>query len=782
MKKEYNNILYAFDIETTTTPAGVVAHYLSNFLSVDFRHFKDDKNNIIKHMQKPFYCRTALDINNYLIDLNNKAEEEQKYYIIYIHNFAYEFDYLIRNVDFVKSNFRNDNSLFLKPRIPLFVRIKNLEFRCSYKLLNQSISKIGSNLGYEKLEIDYSKQYFEFSVLPDEEYKYNLRDTEITLLGVLKECSNWEYIKTVNDIPLTATSFSRKNNDYINTTEDIKRFTKNCYYQKYYNKEFIEFLEKIYQGGYTHANAFYVGKALKNITSVDIVSSYPHSMLHRQYPAFFTEFKGKYINGYFQKLISLNKSNYKDVFNNYNKPFSRAFLSEITIKNVQAKILKNNNLILPISLSKCTNYWGVKLDNGRIFSAKQLTIYVNEIDYWILEQFYNFEVAEVLKLYITKTYKNLDNYIMNSVRQYLDEKSTIKNILHKIDKGQDICYDDFYNERKKDYIFSDLKINNLISDTDFENLINVSYRVSKNRLNAQYGQNVQKLMPVSYQYDVDEDVFTAKEEEKIQSRILKRDFIKGLYITSYSRLTLFVFALYLIDNSNSVLIYSDTDSWKIKGNSKQIKELTNEYNKKLNSIINNHEDYNIGSFDVECVYKGFSTLGCKKYICEVLNPYTDENEIKITIAGVSKKDGSKAYTDLYYKLYNDFDLLVKYSFTPNTILHSSIINKKIIKYHNENYNCYVTDENGKSEKINGINMCELVNSDFILMNTKKPLISNFIDYCEELQKTVLEYPNIIFYRDEFGEVNIKNISDWKEALKLYDTIDIDKYNTIDFEG
>ena len=140
MKKKYSNRLYAFDIETTTTPNGVVAHYLSNFINVDFQFFKTDKSTILKHVSEPYFCRTAEDINNYLINLNNKALKDDEIYIIYVHHLAYEFDFLIKNITFVRDNFTNENSLFLKPRIPLFIRLQNIEFRCSYRLLNQSIS------------------------------------------------------------------------------------------------------------------------------------------------------------------------------------------------------------------------------------------------------------------------------------------------------------------------------------------------------------------------------------------------------------------------------------------------------------------------------------------------------------------------------------------------------------------------------------------------------------------------------------------------------------------
>ena len=215
-KIKYSNLIFSFDIETTTIKDSnphITDVYLSNFTSMDFLTGK---------ISKPLFLRSWSEINDFLYFLN-KAKGDEKT-LIFVHNLGYEFDGLIKNCEFVKKNFSNENSLFIKSRIPLFIRLDNIEFRCSYRLLNNSIKTIGLNLGYEKLEIDYNKRYFSFSDLPQEEYEYNARDTEIVLRAIFNEKNQWDWLNDINDLPLTFTGFSRKNNQEINSIEDRKLF------------------------------------------------------------------------------------------------------------------------------------------------------------------------------------------------------------------------------------------------------------------------------------------------------------------------------------------------------------------------------------------------------------------------------------------------------------------------------------------------------------------------------------------------------------------------------
>ena len=105
-KIKYNNLIYSFDIETTTikdSNSHITDVYLSNFTSMDF---------LSGEINKPLFLRSWSEINDFLYFLNNQAKDDKKT-LIFVHNLGYEFDGLIKNCEFVKKNFNNENSLFI---------------------------------------------------------------------------------------------------------------------------------------------------------------------------------------------------------------------------------------------------------------------------------------------------------------------------------------------------------------------------------------------------------------------------------------------------------------------------------------------------------------------------------------------------------------------------------------------------------------------------------------------------------------------------------------------
>lgn len=759
-KRNYSNRIYGFDIETSTTPTHNVVHYLSCFNYLDIENGQTGE---------PFFCRTYQDINNYLINLNNEAEKENKTYICFIHNLAYEFDFLIKNVDFVKNNFNNENSLFIKSRIPLFFRCKNIEFRCSYKLLNNSLKNIGELIGFKKLEIDYTNKYYPFSELPEIEYKYNARDVELMLRAIYNEFNNWEWLKTVNDLPYTSTSLTRKNNKFINSKKNKNYLTAYCNYQKKFTKDFIEFLEHIFSGGYTHSNAFYTGKVLKNVYSFDLISSYPAVMLLKKFPKFFKLYRGKYKVNYLTKIFKNNINYYKNN-KDYSQPFEYAFLCTVVLKNVKAKNI-NNNLILPISFSKCLNWKNVKLDNGRIYKADEIEISVNEIDLYNFYLFYDFDIADCSKLLYTNCFSFLPEFITNSVKSYLYEKSTLKRIIAKIEKNQDLEAIDFFNNLKNDYIYSDDVINNILilDKKEQSHLLKNLYQKSKEKLNAQYGINVEKLLKDEFKYNIEIDEFFTIEKTEITDKVFYRDFLIGLYITAYARFNLFDFG-YTLAKNKIQLIYSDTDSWKIKGDEKTIFKLLDEYNNKVLETESKNL-YNIGCFDYEIKYDYFSSLGCKKYIT------INNNIVTTTIAGISKKNTSENLTLFLRQLNYDYNLFFKIAFNPLTVFDYSITKKLICKYSNNYYNEIVIDENGQQGLVQGVNMVELCESDFILMNNHNTLNKNYIIYCEKLQQRYFDSDPVLIFKKEdkiyykyLTNEEFKNLRIYEIKEKIYENV------------
>lgn len=772
-KRQYNNVIYAFDIETTTTAAGNVSHYLSSFMCVDFSLRAKPNAEIVNAMSPPRFCRTAAEVNDELVRLNEEAKQSGKTTLIYVHNLAYEITFLMYNCPFVNENYKNEKALFIKRRIPLFIKLDFLELRCSYKLLNKSLDKIGENLGYKKLSIDYDKQYFSFSELPPTEYEYNKRDVEITLLSVLKECSRFEWITSPGDIPLTSTGFTRKNDIYINTRRDSRYWVKCCDYQRYFDKDYIDFLERVFMGGYNHSNAYYTNMPLRNIYSVDIVSSYIDTILHRKYPSFFTECKLRNKTKWLKKLILLNKTDYLTAIKNYAQPFKYAFIAAVTLENVRPKT-KDDNLILPLSVSKCDFFNTVRQDNGRIYSAKLIKTNITEVDYFIYSLFYDFDIVDCERLVYTNYFTYFAPFVLNSTRAYLNAKSVLKDILAHRKNGDEINRDNFYCAASDDYIYNDEQIAAILDAENKDDILNDNYRASKNILNSSYGKNVQKLLNPVIKWDIDIDEFTIEDEIKVQAHELRRDFTKGLYITAYSRLNLFCYACYLMEHCPGVkLIYSDTDSWKCAADGDELKRVNNEYNKLIESVVHNSNDYNVGYFDFEAEYKYFATLGCKKYI---FSP--DGKKIISTIAGVNKKNASAAYTELFKNLNYDFDLLCRVAFSPSTILDYSVIDKLVTKYHNNYYNELVTDENGKRGRIRGYNMVELCKSDYILMDFSNPSVNMYMHHIADLQGVDVETTATKVYRDERGEVTYKYITDWKAETHILKGVSVENDKTV----
>lgn len=724
MKKDYADDLYFFDIETTTIN-NITDVYLASFLHIPFN--LDITINEIETAGHTF-CRSWFDINSELEKINSIYKKKKQVVICYIHNLAYEFDGLIKNCDFVKNHFEDDNYLFQKTRKPLFVKCDFIEFRCSYILTRKSLSQLGKRYNYPKLEIDYASKYYYFSKLPDVEYCYNKRDVDLTAWAVINTFKAYPYIKKVSDIPLTATALVRMMNKYINDSKTAKSFVKRNEFQRRLSRDYIDWLENVYTGGYTHTSCDYTFKVLKNVCSIDIKSSYPDVMLHRLYPYFFKECK--YCKKEFFEFISkTNNITLYDYFNNVKRPFERAYMARIVIKNIVCK--KYNNVEVPyISVSKIINEpERCIIDNGRLVAtSSDVIIDVTEVDYWLINQFYIFELVDVLHLEYTTSFRTLSNYVTNSVRYFLHIKTELKEAVKKLSNDNNYVFssDDFshtYNEKEIKHI------NNMGTEEKFQFLSN-ELAVSKENLNSQYGVNVQKLYPDVILYDFDTDDFEIKKSDKL-SRSLYRNFEEGLYITAYARLTLFTMFLFLCKSDKNIHpIYSDTDSWKIyhdSGNIELIKNIVNKYNSLVEKSCNNSVDYNVGYFDYEGVYDYFLSWGCKKYIT------AEKNKIQSTIAGVSKKNFSQALTNIAEKYNNDveyvFDTLAKC----NIIIPYEVTGKLSTKYYNEEFNVQVTDENGDTGIISGHNMVELVNTDYTLLDKRNKLNYNYIKYIESVQ-------------------------------------------------
>lgn len=194
--------------------------------------------------------------------------------LIFVHNLAFEGDFLIKNISPAKNFCSNSNHHFISLELKGFDRI---EFRCSYSMSGLSLRKIGEMVGLEKLEDEY-KSYLPGEEIPHESLVYCERDCDIVAKYISRVIKEY---KRLDNIPFTKTGRVRKMlRDFYSKTED-----KNTEWDAYPDVDVYDLITDAFMGGITTSNPRYTGIVLENVHSYDKKSSYPSVMLIERYPS-----------------------------------------------------------------------------------------------------------------------------------------------------------------------------------------------------------------------------------------------------------------------------------------------------------------------------------------------------------------------------------------------------------------------------------------------------------------------------------------------------------------
>lgn len=682
-RKNFSNIIYGLDIETTTIE-------LNEKKGSFMYSFCFGCLNLENAFYKNLYLgRTYNDLDTYLFNLNETAVIEDKQYIIYIHNFSYEFSFFSNNSKFFKKYNKNDikQNLFLKANKPLYVRCGNLEFRCSYLLLDKSISGIGKDIGLEKLDFNYTKIRTPLTKLEDKEIEYNYRDVEIMLKGVYRLYNLNEYITSANQIPYTKTGIMRFNceqnpnvnvtNEYTNKYGETKkgkcmRLNKYlCGLEKAKSEKQLLFWETLFQGGLVYSNAKFIGDVLKNLASFDFTSDYPFQMLTRCFPSEFEEYKGNNKVMLEKCLRSVTEKNLI-----YNKPLRTMFNAIVVLNNVKAKFE-----FTPIGTSKIAeieplrNMLNCKIINGKIHEIyTPVKMYVTCIDMITLKLFYDFDLIDVEYLETARRYRKSNQFKINSILYLAKSKIEFK-IYNELVENMNTFH--IYTEKE----IPDEHFRNMINnETNYFNQLSTSkkmYLDVKSDLNALYGDNAQHLLHERFYYDDTVREWKSELEtfEEYKNAQHKTSYIYGLYVPQYARASILYIAYKFITSGLNVY-YIDTDSIKTDDTTLAHK-LVKEFNKLQMLNLKGYEWTKFGQLEHEYTAIKFASLGTKSYI--KLEYDKEKNPVvKATISGLPKA------TELYNKLFNyyekNFDELIECCYHYGTVFDKSIANKLASKY------------------------------------------------------------------------------------------------------
>lgn len=283
----------------------------------------------------------------------------------------------------------------------------------------------------------------------------------------------------------------------------------------------------------------------------------------------------------------------------------------------------------PISASKLIAGENVVKDNGRVIYADSLTLSVTEQDFFVLQEFYDWE-WETMEIYNFRIYEKayLPTAFVKAILKLYKDKTVLKGIEEEA----------------------------------------VNYMISKNMLNASYGMIVTDIVRELIEYTKDDTFQSTKPdlEEAIKkyNESVKRFLFYpwGVWVTSYARANLFSGIL----ACGNDYIYADTDSVKVRNHELHM-EYFDRYNRgvveKLKRAAEFHrinpdefsplnrkgEPKTIGVWDFEGVFDEFKTVGAKRYM------YVKDGEWHLTVAGVNKKKAMEYILKTYENPFDGLD-------------------------------------------------------------------------------------------------------------------------------
>ena len=597
-QKKIDNTIYTFDIETTS--------YLildGKIISArDYQKLSEEEQEACGKQacmyvwqfsinQDVYYGRTW---SEFKLFLNRLEANDDTRKIVFVHNLGFEFQ-AIWSVLRIKSVMSRKQRKLITCQLEDY----NIELRCTLMLSHLKLEYLPDvyNLPVRKKvgDLDYNKLRTPITPLTDTELGYCEFDCLVTYWYIKAELET--YVR-VDKLPVTSTGKVRKqlqrlvlsNFSYVNKVRK----------QINTEPEVYNMLVDAFAGGYTHANYIYADDVLKNVDSYDETSAYPYVLVTCKFPS--TEFKKCYIKKVEDFLPSM------------------AYLLTVKITNLKSKYFNNF-----ISTSKCTEIKGYpNYDNGRIISAKEITITLTDIDLKFILDTYDYESYEILDCYYS-----IYNYLPIEYVNFILDKYILKTKLKNVE-GKEIEY----NREKQAY-------------------------------NSLYGMTVTNTIRNEVEF-VNHDEWIEKEitNDEISEKLYKAkkrgflNFAWGVWCTAYARDNL----LRRVIELDEYVTYCDTDSIKlVQGYDKSVFE---NYNKTVEEKIRKVcADRNIdferyapsdikgnphllGVFECETgkgrsvTYDEFITQGAKKYAYKV------DGEIHVTVSGVPKSGGAKCLNSL----------------------------------------------------------------------------------------------------------------------------------------
>ena len=462
-------------------------------------------------------------------------------------------------------------------------------------------------------------------------------------------------------------------------------------------------MRRAYTGGFTHSNPYRTGIINKNVQSWDFTSSYPTRMVSEKYA----------INDGYR----IHSDNFEDKLK-VAEQNNKLYMFDVSFSRIES--LTDFDYFLSVSKCECDKDSLVE-SNGRVVCAKNVKTTMLSTDWETFSKVYEMSDIKFSNIWCF----NLDYLplgLVMSTLYFYKQKTKLKGIVG----------------REKDYMRS------------------------KGQLNSLYGMTVQDPIKDMVTYDENgwlnhksddfsESILQKKIDEYNNSKSRFLYYMWGIQISSYSRRELWKGILECTDD----YIYSDTDSIKVS-NADKHKQFINEYNNeivgKINACLDHYHldrelacpvdikgnEHQLGVWDPnDGFYSYFKTLGAKRYI----DISKDNNVFEITVAGLSKKLGTKYMLDQCHIKYKEipegYQIIADkkqikrlFNYFGSGLYVPAEKTGKLAHYYVDHYEGFdVADYKGNVEHITNGGGCLLQATDFTLSISQRfaDFLNNLID-------------------------------------------------------
>lgn len=576
-----NDVIIMFDTETSKKNNGTTDNHVVAW-TISLRAF--DMNLVTLYGHKP--STLAQCIHKLMTSM--QGEET----ILYCHNLPYDWTFT-RKFLFAEFGLPN-RQLNVKPHYPILIQWEcGLTIKDSLILAQCSLDRWAKNLNVETKKAlgkwEYNKIRTQHEVFTSDELEYIEHDTlaGVECVDVLRHQLN----KYIYSMPYTATGIPR---------EDVRKLAKENRGRDTFLRQVMDYeqyikAERVYHGGYTHANRHYIDRLINDTTTqcYDFASSYPFVMLSEKYPT--------------EKFMKLSDCNIDYILRN-----SENYGFMFCLILVKPRLKDDFTSMPALQFSKCVQTINPVLDNGRILCAEYVEIYLTELDLEVITQQYTWQ-------------SHICCEVECAIKDYLPRWFT-------------------------DYIYSLFKDKTLLKGGD-----KVLYAIAKSKLNSCYGMIVQKCIKdtINENYLTGEYIQEHNDNEELYEKYLKNmnsimPYQWGVWVTAYAFRNLFKLGECVDYENGGVWVYSDTDScYATKWNEEKLSTYNQQCVDKLKSngyggVHFNGRDYYLGVAEFDGEYSEFKVQGAKRYC----GRSTEDGELHITVAGVPKSGAKCLHDDI----------------------------------------------------------------------------------------------------------------------------------------